>query len=216
MQLFIDSANIEEIRTAHRWGVISGVTTNPSLVASEGRDFHTVIREIAQIVDGPISAEVVATDAAGMVEEGRALHALHPNVVVKVPMTADGLEACRALSRAGIPVNVTLVFSAAQGLMAALAGATLVSPFAGRLDDIGWDGMALVRELAEIFALHDLQAKVLAASVRHPVHVVESAKAGADAATVPFKVLQQMLRHPLTDQGLERFLADWRAARLRS
>lgn len=209
MRLFLDTANIQEIRDAAALGVISGVTTNPSLVAKEGRDFHTVVREIAAIVDGPISAEALSQDSAGMVEEATVLARIHPNVVIKLPMTGEGLTAARRLKELNIKTNVTLVFSANQALLAALAGATYVSPFVGRLDDAGHDGMEVVRDTVEIFAVHDLDTQVIAASVRHPLHVIAAAKAGADIATIPYKVLQQMLAHPLTDAGIARFLADW-------
>ncbi len=212
MQLFIDTANIGEIKEADAWGVIGGVTTNPSLVAKEGRDFHQVVREIAAIVDGPISAEVLSLESPPMVEEAKVLAAIHPNVVIKVPMTREGLKAVKALSRLGIKTNVTLVFTANQGLLAARAGATFVSPFVGRLDDVSQDGLQVVRDLVEIFSVHDLPTRVIAASIRHPLHVTQAALAGADIATVPFKVLEQMFRHPLTDQGIERFLTDWKAA----
>lgn len=212
MRFFIDTANIEETRQAWEWGIIAGVTTNPSLVAREGSDFHTVIKEIAGIVDGPISAEVLSLDAPRMVEEGRALASLSPNVVVKVPMTEEGLKAARTLSGRGIRTNVTLIFSVPQGLLAARAGATYVSPFVGRLDDINQDGLQVVRDLAEIFRVHGIGTQIIAASIRHPVHVIESARAGANLATVPFKVLQQMVKHPMTTQGVEKFLADWKKA----
>ncbi|MCL6635468.1 MAG: fructose-6-phosphate aldolase [Peptococcaceae bacterium] len=209
MLLFIDTANVDEIREAYALGVISGVTTNPSLIAREGRDFATVVREIASIVDGPISAEAISEDAEGMVAEGVELSAIHPNVVIKIPMTAEGLKATRILSQKGIRTNVTLVFSANQALLAARAGATYVSPFVGRLDDVSQDGLALIREIMEIFDRHGLQAKVIAASIRHPVHVTAAARAGAHIATVPYSVLRQMIRHPLTDAGIKKFLADW-------
>ncbi|MDI3298814.1 MAG: fructose-6-phosphate aldolase [Bacillota bacterium] len=209
MQIFLDTANIDEIRRAAEWGILDGVTTNPTLVAREGVPFFERLREIAAIVDGPVSAEVTATDAAGMIEQGRELAGLAGNIVVKIPIGEEGLRAVRALSREGIRVNVTLIFNANQALLAAKAGATFVSPFAGRLDDIGHDGMAVVRQIREIFRLHNIDTKVLAASIRHPLHVTEAALAGADVATVPFAVLQAMLAHPLTDRGLERFLRDW-------
>ncbi|MEW6724103.1 MAG: fructose-6-phosphate aldolase [Bacillota bacterium] len=210
MRLFIDTANLAEIRAANDLGVIAGVTTNPSLVAKEGRDFHQVVREIAGIVDGPISAEVIALQADGMVEEARVLAAIHPNVVIKVPMTAEGLKATKRLGVEGIKTNVTLVFSANQALLAALAGATYVSPFLGRLDDIGHDGMQLIRDIVEIFHVHDLTTEIIAASIRHPLHVTEAALACADIATVPYKVIEQMIAHPMTDKGIDRFLADWK------
>jgi len=212
LRLFLDTANLDEIREGVSWGVVSGVTTNPSLVAKEGHaDFHGFIRTLAGLVPGPVNAEVVATEAEGMVREARALAALGENVVIKVPMGKEGLKATRALREEGIPVNVTLAFSPNQALLASLAGATYVSPFLGRLDDVGHDGMQVVRDTVEIFSLYGLDTYVLAASIRHPLHVTEAALAGADIATMPFKVLEQMLRHPLTDLGLERFLDDWRS-----
>lgn len=209
MQIYVDTANVNEIREAASWGVLSGVTTNPSLVANEGRSFRQVIEEVAQIVSGPISAEVVSTDAEGMVREGVEYASWSPNVVIKVPLTAEGLKATHRLAGKGIRTNVTLVFSAPQGLLAARAGATYVSPFIGRIDDVGMDGMAVVRELSQIFKLHGISTQIIAASIRHPRHVVDAALAGAHIATIPFKVLGEMLRHPLTDVGLERFLSDW-------
>ncbi|MBM7866543.1 fructose-6-phosphate aldolase [Heliobacterium gestii] len=213
MRFFLDSANIEEIREAHRLGVISGVTTNPSLIAKEGRNFREVVQEIAAIVDGPISAEVISTDAEGMVAEARELAKIHPNIVIKIPMCAAGLSATAKLAQEGIRTNVTLIFSANQGLMAANAGATYVSPFVGRLDDIGHDGMDVLRELVEIFDIHGIATEIIAASIRHPVHVTAAARAGAPIATVPFKVLLQMIKHPLTDSGIERFLKDWESVK---
>lgn len=213
MKLFIDTANIEEIREANDWGVISGVTTNPSLIAKEGRDFHQVVREIAAIVHGPISAEVLSLEAPKMVEEARVLAAIHPNVVIKLPLTRDGLKACKILSGMGIKTNLTLVFAANQALLAARAGATFVSPFAGRLDDINQDGLQVVRDIAEIYNIHGIETEIISASIRHPLHVTESARAGADIATVPFKVLEQMIRHPMTDAGIQRFLDDWAKAK---
>ncbi|RKO65605.1 fructose-6-phosphate aldolase [Desulfofundulus salinus] len=209
MQLFLDTANVEEIKKAYALGVISGVTTNPSLIAREGRDFAEVVREITAIVDGPISAEAVSTEAEGMIAEAEELAAIHPNIVVKIPMTGEGLKAVKFLSTKGIKTNVTLVFSANQALLAALAGATYVSPFVGRLDDIGHDGLELIQDIMAIYSNYDIPTKVIAASIRHPVHVTMAARAGADIATVPYKVLMQMLKHPLTDIGIERFLADW-------
>ena len=190
-------------------GVISGVTTNPSLIAREGRDFEQVVREICAIVDGPISAEVIGIEAVGMVQEAEQLAKIHPNVVIKVPMTAEGLKATKILSGKGIKTNVTLIFSANQALLAARAGATYVSPFVGRLDDVGQDGMELIAEIVPIFDRYDLATAVIAASIRHPVHVTEAARLGSHIATVPFKVIMQMTKHPLTDQGIEKFLADW-------
>ncbi|GIM45751.1 putative transaldolase 1 [Collibacillus ludicampi] len=209
MKFFIDTANVEEIRLANDMGVISGVTTNPSLVAKEGRDFFQVLKEIVAIVDGPISAEVVSLDANGMIEEGEKLAAIHPNIVIKVPMTAEGLKATKIFASRGIKTNVTLVFTANQALLAARAGATFVSPFIGRLDDISENGMHLIRDIADIFRIHALDTEIIAASVRHPVHVTEAALAGAHIATCPFGVIEKMIKHPLTDQGIERFLADW-------
>ncbi|MCW2277498.1 fructose-6-phosphate aldolase [Heliophilum fasciatum] len=209
MRLFLDSANIAEIRAANELGVISGVTTNPSLIAKEGRNFQQVVEEITSIVDGPISAEVIGMQAEAMVAEAQELVKIHPNIVIKIPMCAEGLKATAQLSRQGIATNVTLIFSANQGLLAALAGATYVSPFVGRLDDVGQEGMDMVRELVEILAIHDLDTEVIAASIRHPVHVTAAARAGASIATVPYKVLQQMIGHPLTEAGIEKFLQDW-------
>lgn len=214
MKFFIDTANLDEIQKASEMGVICGVTTNPSLIAKEGRDFSVVIREIAAMVDGPISGEVQATtvDAEGMIREGREIAAIHPNMVVKIPMTADGLKATKILSDEGIQTNVTLVFSAAQALLAARAGAAYVSPFLGRLDDISMPGIDLIRTISEIFHIYHLEAEIIAASVRNPVHVIDCALAGADIATVPYPVIEQMIRHPLTDQGIAKFQSDYRAA----
>jgi transaldolase len=209
MKLFLDTANIDEIREVNSWGVICGVTTNPSLIAKEGRDFKEVINTICEIVDGPISAEVVSMDAEGMVKEAREYAKWHPNVIIKVPMTIDGLKATKILSSEGIKTNLTLIFSPAQALLCARAGATYVSPFLGRLDDIGHEGMTLVQDIAEIFAIHDISTEIIAASIRSPLHVIEAAKAGADIATIPYKVMVQMTKHPLTDNGIERFMADW-------
>ena len=211
MKFFLDTANVDQIREANEMGVISGVTTNPSLIAKEGRDFNEVIKDITSIVDGPISGEVVAEDAKGMIDEGRKIAAIHKNMIVKIPMTAEGLKAVKVLSKEGVKTNVTLVFSANQALFAANAGATYVSPFLGRVDDISMDGMEIVRTIAEIFDIHGIGTKIIAASVRHPLHVIEAARAGADIATIPYKILMQMIKHPLTDQGLERFKADWNA-----
>lgn len=213
MKLFIDTANIDEIREVNSWGVLSGVTTNPSLIAREGRDFKEVIKEICEIVDGPISAEVVSMDAEGMVKEAREYAAWHPNVIIKVPMTIEGLKATNILSKDGIKTNLTLIFSPTQALLCARAGASYVSPFLGRLDDISHEGMALVRDIAEIFDIHGIETEIIAASIRHPLHVVEAAKAGAHIATIPYKTLVQMTKHPLTDAGIERFLADWEKAK---
>jgi len=213
MRFFLDTAEVDEIRKAARWGVISGVTTNPTLVAKSNQDLKSVISEICDIVEGPVSAEVVSVDVDGMVREGRDLAAIHGNVVVKIPMTAEGMAAVRVLSDDGIDVNVTLVFSPQQALLAAAAGAAYVSPFVGRLDDIGEDGIGLVSDIAEVFALQDIPVEIIAASIRHPRHVIDAALAGADIATVPFVVLEKCFRHPLTDSGIERFLADWEGAR---
>ena len=212
MRFFLDTANVEHIKEANEMGVICGVTTNPSLIAKEGRDFNEVIKEITEIVDGPISGEVVSEDAEGMIKEGREIAAIHKNMIVKIPMTAEGLKATKVLASQGIKTNVTLIFSATQALLAANAGATYVSPFLGRVDDISMIGMDLVRDIAEIFAVHGIETEIIAASVRNPIHVIEAAKAGADISTVPYSLVMQMLKHPLTDQGLERFKADWAAA----
>ena len=213
MKFFVDTANVDEIRKANDMGIICGVTTNPSLIAKEGRDFNQVIAEIASIVDGPISGEVKATttDAEGMIKEGREIAAIHPNMVVKIPMTVEGLKAVKVLHAEGINTNVTLIFSAAQALLAARAGATYVSPFLGRLDDISMPGIDLINEITEIFMMHDIQTEIIAASIRNPIHVIDCAKAGADIATVPYKVLEQMTKHPLTDQGIAKFQADYKA-----
>lgn len=214
MKFFIDTANLDEIREAEAMGIISGVTTNPSLIAKAGRDYEETLREIAQIVDGPISGEVKAstTLARDMVMEGRVISQIHPNMVVKIPMTAEGLKAVKILASEGIRTNVTLVFSATQAILAARAGATYVSPFLGRLDDISTDGTRLIREVMEIFRMYpDITTKVICASIRHPMHVVECAKVGADIATVPYKVLMQMVQHPLTRTGIEKFCQDFEA-----
>ncbi|WP_196000359.1 fructose-6-phosphate aldolase [Clostridium sp. 1001271B_151109_B4] len=212
MKLFLDTANVEHIKEANEMGVICGVTTNPSLIAKEGRDFNEVIKEITEIVDGPISGEVVSEDAEGMIKEGREIAAIHKNMIVKIPMTVEGLKAVKVLAREGIKTNVTLIFSANQALLAANAGATYVSPFLGRVDDISMDGMELVRIIAEIFEVHGINTEIIAASVRHPIHVIEAARAGAHIATVPYTLVMQMVKHPLTDAGLEKFKADWAAA----
>jgi transaldolase len=210
MEIYIDSANLEEIREAASWGVLTGVTTNPSLVAKEkGTDFKTLIREIATIVDGPISAEAVSLDAPGMIREGMDLAEVHPNVVVKIPCTTEGLKAVHELARNDVRTNVTLCFNAVQALLAARAGAFIISPFIGRVDDTGVDGVELVREIRNVY--ETVPTKILAASIRHPRHIIESAMAGADIATCPFRVLQQSMKHPLTDIGIERFLADWKS-----
>lgn len=213
MKLFIDTAKIEEIKKANDMGVICGVTTNPSLIAKEGRDFAEVIREITQIVDGPISGEVKATttDAEGMIREGRQIAAIHKNMVVKIPMTIEGLKAVKVLSSEGIKTNVTLIFTANQALLAARAGASYVSPFLGRLDDINVRGVDLIQEIAEIFAVAGIETEIIAASVRNPIHVTDCALAGADIATVPYKVIEQMTKHPLTDAGIAKFQADYKA-----
>ena len=214
MKFFIDTANVEDIKKANDMGVICGVTTNPSLIAKEGRNFEEVIAEIASIVDGPISGEVKATtvDAEGMIAEGREIAKIHPNMVVKIPMTVEGLKACKVLSEEGIKTNVTLVFTANQALLAARAGATYVSPFLGRLDDISVRGTDLINEIAEIFAVAgDIDTQIIAASVRNPMHVTECALAGADIATVPYKVIEQLTHHPLTDAGIAKFQADYKA-----
>lgn len=212
MIFFIDTANTEEIKKAHDMGVIAGVTTNPSLVAKEGRDFIEVLKEITAIVDGPISAEVISLEAEGMLEEARQLASLSKNIVIKIPMTGEGLKAVKVLHKEGIQTNVTLVFSANQALLAARAGATYVSPFVGRLDDIGHDGMTLISEIADIFDIHDIDTQIISASIRHPLHVTKSALAGAHIATVPYSVIQGMLKHPMTDLGIDRFLKDWEEA----
>ncbi|MDP7992471.1 fructose-6-phosphate aldolase [Bacillus sp. MHSD_36] len=209
MKFFIDTANINEIKEANALGVLAGVTTNPSLVAKEGVDFHERIREICKVVEGPVSAEVISLEADKMIEEGKELAKIAPNVVVKVPMTTEGLKAVKAFSDLGIRTNVTLVFSAVQALLAARAGATYVSPFLGRLDDIGHNGMDLIRQIAEIFAIHGIETEIIAASVRHSVHVTDAALNGAHIATIPANVIASLVKHPLTDQGIEKFLADW-------
>ncbi|WP_026892881.1 fructose-6-phosphate aldolase [Lacrimispora aerotolerans] len=214
MRFFVDTANIEEIKKANDMGIICGVTTNPSLIAKEGRDFNQVIEEIASIVDGPVSGEVKATTEAAkdMIEEGRQIASIHPNMVVKIPMTAEGLKAVKVLNSEGIKTNVTLVFSAAQALLAARAGATYVSPFLGRLDDISMPGIDLIKDIMDIFTVHGIETEIIAASIRNPVHVIDCAKAGADIATVPYPVLEQMTHHPLTDQGIVKFQDDYRKA----
>jgi len=212
VKIFIDTAEIDEIREAASWGILDGCTTNPSLVAKSGRKFETVLAEICEIVDGPISAEVISTKADGMIEEGRRLAKLHRNIVVKVPMITEGLKATRCLSEEGIRVNVTLIFQPAQALLAAKAGASYLSPFVGRLDDIGEDGMAIVATMVEMLDNYDYPAEVLVASVRTPNHFIEAARMGADVATCPFKIIEQLVKHPLTDKGLAAFLADWEKA----
>lgn len=209
MKLFLDTANVEEIKRVNDMGVISGVTTNPTLIAKEGRDFIQVVKEIAEIVDGPISAEVIALNSEEMLKEARELVKIHKNIVIKIPMLEEGLKAVKQLSAEGIKTNVTLIFSAAQALLAARAGATYVSPFVGRVDDIGSNGMTLIEELAEIFDIHAIDTEIICASVRTPIHVIEAARAGAHIATVPYKVIKQMLDHPLTEAGVKKFLQDW-------
>jgi len=211
MKLFIDTANVNHIREIESWGVICGVTTNPSLIAKEGRNFEEVVKEITGIVDGPISAEVIDTKVEGMVKEARELAKIHANIVIKIPMTAEGLKATKILTAENIKTNVTLIFSAAQALLAARAGATYVSPFLGRLDDIGMDGMNLIEEIVEIFDIHNIDTEIIAASIRNPIHVLSCARLGAHIATVPYATLVQMINHPLTDSGIERFLKDWEA-----
>ena len=212
MKFFIDTANFDDIKAAYEMGFIAGVTTNPSLIVKEKRDLHEVIQQIADLVEGPVSAEVIATTAPEMVKEAHELIKLGDNVVIKVPMTSEGLKAVSVLSKEGIKTNVTLIFSANQALLAARAGATYVSPFVGRVDDISMDGIQLIEDIAEIFMIHNISTEIIAASVRTPMHMTQCAKAGAHIATVPFNVLQQSLKHPLTDAGLARFLADWEAA----
>ena len=214
MKIFLDTADIEEIRVAARWGVLDGVTTNPTLYAKVGgASYDAILQEICKLTPGPVSAEVVAEEVDGMLEEGRHFAKLAPNIVVKVPMSEEGLEAISRFAEEGIKTNCTLVFSSNQGLLAAKAGASLISPFVGRLDDINQDGMIVVRELVERFAIHGIESEVLAASIRHPQHVTQAALAGADIATLPFNVLQQMVRHPLTDKGIVQFRKDWENAR---
>lgn len=212
MRLFIDTANIDEIRELNDMGVISGVTTNPSLIAKEGKDFWEVIRTITTIVDGPISGEVISEDAEGMIKEGREIAKVHKNMVVKIPMTGEGLKAVKVLSKEGIRTNVTLVFSTAQALLAANAGATYVSPFLGRLDDISTEGMDLIRKIANVFKVQGIKTEIITASTRNPIHVIDAAEAGSHIATVPYKVVIQMLKHPLTDDGLRKFKKDWEEA----
>ncbi|XRO77053.1 fructose-6-phosphate aldolase [Methanocaldococcus sp. 10A] len=209
MKFFLDTANVEEIKKYAELGLVDGVTTNPTLVAKEGRDFYEVVKEICEIVDGPVSAEVISTDAEGMVKEARELAKIADNIVIKIPMTKDGMKAVKILSAEGIKTNVTLVFSPLQALLAAKAGATYVSPFVGRLDDIGHVGMKLVEDVVKIYKNYDIKTEVIVASVRHPWHVLEAAKIGADIATIPPSVMDKLFNHPLTDIGLERFLKDW-------
>jgi transaldolase len=211
MRIFLDTANIDQIRQGVKWGVVSGVTTNPTLVAAEGqKDYKSVVKEICSIVDGPVSAEVVVEGVEAMLSQARDIATWHKNVVVKIPATPEGLEVTSKLAKEGIKVNMTLCFSVNQALLGALAGAAFISPFVGRLDDIGQDGMALVRDIMDIYKEYDFDTEVIAASIRHPLHCVAAAQAGADIATVPFKVLEQMMKHPLTEAGNARFLADWR------
>ena len=212
MKIFIDTANFDEIKAAYEMGFVAGVTTNPSLIVKEKRDLKEVIKQIAELVDGPVSAEVIATEAPEMVKEAHELVKLGKNVVIKVPMTEEGLKAVSILSKEGIKTNVTLIFSANQALLAARAGATFVSPFVGRIDDMSMDGITLIEDIAEIFIMHDIKAEIIAASVRTPMHMTQCAKTGAHIATVPYKVLTASMKHPLTDAGLARFLADWEAA----
>ncbi len=209
MKFFLDTANVKEIKKYAELGLVDGVTTNPTLVSKEGRDFYEVIKEICEIVDGPVSAEVISTDAEGMVKEARELAKISDNIVIKIPMTKDGMKAVKILSNEGIKTNVTLVFSPLQALLAAKAGATYVSPFVGRLDDIGHVGMKLVEDVVKIYKNYDIKTEVIVASVRHPWHVLEAAKIGADIATIPPSVMDKLFNHPLTDIGLERFLKDW-------
>lgn len=212
MKIFIDTANVDEIREANHWGILSGVTTNPSLVAKSGRQFTDVLREIVDIVDGSVSAEVMSDDAEGMLAEAEPLTAISDQITIKVPMTEEGLKAVHRFSQQGIKTNVTLVFSANQALLAARAGATYVSPFIGRLDDISHDGMDLIRKIARIFETHEIETEMIAASVRHPVHITQAAENGAHIATLPFAVIKKMIQHPLTDQGIQRFKQDWAKA----
>ena len=210
MKFFIDTANIDEIKTANDLGILAGVTTNPSLVAKEGVSFHDRLQDITKMItDRSVRAEVIALDAPGMIEEGKELASIAPNITIKVPMTFEGLKAVKAFSDMNITTNVTLIFNANQALMAARAGATYVSPFIGRLDDIGQNGIELVEQIATIFDIHDIPTEIIAASIRHPQHVIQAAEAGADIATIPLKVIEQLISHPLTDQGIEKFLADW-------
>jgi transaldolase len=209
MKLFIDTANVNEIIEANDMGVICGVTTNPSLIAKEGRDFNEVIKEIASIVDGPISGEVISLEAEGMIKEGREIAKIHKNMIVKVPITGEGLKAVKVLTSEGIKTNVTLIFTAGQALLAARAGATYVSPFLGRLDDIATNSLELIETIVEIFDIHNISTEIIAASIRSPLHVVAAASAGAHIATVPLKIIKEMIKHPLTDNGIEKFLKDW-------
>ncbi len=213
MKLFIDTANVDEIRKANDMGVICGVTTNPSLIAKEGRVFEEVVREITQIVDGPISAEAISVDSEGMIREAVELVKIHKNIIIKIPMTTEGLKAVKVLRSENIKTNVTLIFSAGQALLAARAGASYVSPFVGRLDDVSNNGMDLIAEIVDIFNNYNIDTEIIAASIRHPMHVTQAARLGCHIATVPFKVLEQMTKHPLTDKGIEQFLKDWETVR---
>lgn len=215
MKIFIDTANINEIKEANSLGVISGVTTNPSLVAKEGKDLKDTIKEIASIIEGPISAEVIALDSEGMIREGEKLANIHKNIVVKIPMTEEGLKATKVLSSKGIKTNVTLIFSATQALLASRAGATYVSPFVGRLDDIGQNGLNLINDIVTIFKNNNVNTEIIVASVRNPIHVIESAKMGANIATIPLKVIKDMIKHPLTDKGIKSFMNDWNESNLK-
>ncbi|MDO5039720.1 fructose-6-phosphate aldolase [Clostridium sp.] len=212
MKIFIDTANVEEIREASKLGILSGVTTNPSLIAKEGRDIKDVVEEICSIVDGPISAEVMSLNGDEMVKEARELSKIHKNIVIKIPMCEEGLKAVSILSKEGIKTNVTLIFSPLQALLAARAGASFVSPFIGRLDDIGNPGIEIVRQISEMFALHGIETEIIAASIRNPMHVLDSAMAGADIATIPYKIIVSMTKHPLTDAGIEKFIKDYEKA----
>ncbi|NLL70555.1 MAG: fructose-6-phosphate aldolase [Epulopiscium sp.] len=209
MKIFIDTANIEEIKKANAMGVISGVTTNPSLIAKEGKDFISTLKQITSIVQGPISAEVIGLTTEEMLREARELSKIDKNIVIKIPMTQEGLEAVHTLQKEGIKTNVTLIFSATQALLAARAGATFVSPFLGRLDDIGSKGMQLIEEIVDIFTVHKLDTEIIAASIRNPIHVIEAARIGAHIATIPYSVIVQMIKHPLTEAGIQKFLSDW-------
>jgi transaldolase len=213
LQFFLDTATVDEIRKVHAWGLLAGVTTNPSLVAKSGRVFTEILQEILSIVDGSVSAEVMSRDAYGMIEEGERFASFSPKVTIKLPMTVEGLKAVHHFSRKNIPTNVTLIFSANQALLAARAGATYISPFVGRLDDISYDGIELIEEIAEIFAIHTMATKIIAASIRHPIHVTKAALAGAHIVTLPYQILERMVHHPLTDQGIEKFEADWKNAK---
>jgi transaldolase len=209
MKIFIDTANVDEIKKVSKWGILDGVTTNPSLIAKEGRDIKDVVEEICSIVDGPISAEVISLECGEMIEEAKQLSKIHKNIVIKIPMCEEGIKAVSVLSKEGIRTNVTLIFSPQQALIAAKAGASYVSPFAGRLDDIGADGMQVISDIAEIFDVYNIETEIIAASIRHPIHVLYAAKSGAHISTIPYKVLLQMLKHPLTDKGIEMFLQDY-------